>query len=192
VLFLRHDDSVRKAGSAGTASFFTDVRLVGADGTDVAAGEPGEILVQGPNVMAGYWRRPEDTAAVLSPEGWLGTGDIGVADPDGYISIRDRTKDMIISGGENIYPAEVEDALYQHPAVAECAVIGVPDETWGEVGRAVVVLRDGVSVDPADLLEFLAGRIAKYKIPKSVVFAETLPRTASGKVVKNELRSRFG
>jgi fatty-acyl-CoA synthase len=192
VLFLRHDDSVRKAGSAGTASFFTDVRLVGADGTDVAAGEPGEILAHGPNVMAGYWRRSEDTAAVLSSDGWLRTGDIGVADPDGYISIRDRTKDMIISGGENIYPAEVEDVLYQHPAVAECAVIGVPDETWGEVGRAVVVLRDGLPVDPADLLDFLAGRIAKYKIPKSVVFTETLPRTASGKVVKNELRSRFG
>jgi fatty-acyl-CoA synthase len=191
VLFLRRDDSVRKAGSAGTASFFTDVRLVGPDGADAAPGEPGEILVHGANVMAGYWRRPDDTAAVLSPDGWLRTGDIGVADEDGYISIRDRTKDLIISGGENIYPAEVEDALYQHPAVAECGVIGVPNETWGEVGRAVVVLRAGARVEPSELLEFLVGRIAKYKIPKSVVFADVLPRTASGKVIKKELRARF-
>jgi fatty-acyl-CoA synthase len=192
VLFLRRDDSVRKAGSAGIASFFTDVRLARPDGTDAAPGEPGEILVQGPNVMAGYWRRPDDTAAVLSPDGWLRTGDIGVVDDDGYVSIRDRTKDLIISGGENIYPAEVEDALYQHPAVAECGVIGVPDATWGEVGRAVVVLREGLRGEPSELLEFLAGRIAKYKIPKSVVFADTLPRTASGKVLKKELRERFG
>jgi fatty-acyl-CoA synthase len=192
VLFLRRDDSVRKAGSAGTAAFFTDVRLERPDGTDAGPGEPGEILTRGLNVMAGYWRRPDATAAVLSPDGWLRTGDIGVADADGYVYIRDRTKDLIISGGENIYPAEVEDALYHHPAIAECAVIGVPDPHWGEVGRAVVVLRDGASVEPAELLAFLDGRIARYKIPKSVVFADGLPRTASGKVVKLELRSRFG
>ena len=125
-------------------------------------------------------------------DGWLRTGDVGVADDEGYIEIRDRTKDMIISGGEDIYPAEVEDALYQHPAVAECAVIGVPDPTWGEVGRAVVVLREGSAPAPEQLLAFLNGRIAKYKIPKSVVFTDTLPRTTSGKVVKRELRSRFG
>jgi fatty-acyl-CoA synthase len=192
VLFLRRDQSVRKAGSAGTPAFFTDVRLVRPDGTDAAVGEPGEILVPGPNVMVGYWRRPEDTEAVLSPDGWLRTGDIGVVDAEGYIAIRDRTKDLIISGGENIYPAEVEDALYQHPAVAECAVIGVPDEHWGEVGRAVVVVREGARVEPEALLAFLDGRIARYKIPKSVAFTDTLPRTASGKLVKRELRSRFG
>jgi len=191
VLFLRRDESVRKAGSAGTAAFFTDVRLARPDGSDAAAGEPGEILVQGPNVMAGYWRRPEDTAATLE-DGWLRSGDIGVADDEGYITIRDRTKDLIISGGENIYPAEVEDALYQHPAVADCAVIGVPDEYWGEVGRAVVVLRDGAQAAPDALLSFLARRIAKYKVPKSVTFTDALPRTASGKVMKKELRARFG
>jgi fatty-acyl-CoA synthase len=189
VLFLREDDSVRKAGSAGTATFFTDVRLVRPDGSGAAPGEPGEILAQGPNVMPGYWRRPEDTALVLSPDGWLRTGDIGVADDDGFITIRDRTKDLIISGGENIYPAEVEDALYQHPAVAECAVIGVSDPHWGEVGRAIVVLREGAEASPEDLLQFLSGRIAKFKIPKSVAFTDTLPRTASGKVIKKELRS---
>jgi fatty-acyl-CoA synthase len=192
VLFLRRDDSVPKAGSAGTAAFFTDVRLSRPDGGDAGPGEPGEVLVQGPNVMAGYWGRPDDTAAVLSADGWLHTGDIGVADDDGYIWIRDRTKDLIISGGENIYPAEVEDALYQHPAVADCGVIGVPDQTWGEVGRAVVVLRDGYRVEPEELLAHLGGRIAKYKIPKSVVVVDALPRTASGKVLKQELRRRFG
>lgn len=192
VLFLREYDSASKPGSAGTATFFTDVRLVRPDGTDASAGEPGEILVQGPNVMAGYWNRPNDTTAALGPEGWLRTGDIGVADADGYVWIRDRTKDLIISGGENIYPAEVEDALYQHAAVAECAVIGMPDPHWGEVGRAIVVLRDGAEATPEDLLGFLATRIAKYKVPKSVVFTDALPRTASGKVVKKDLRSRFG
>jgi fatty-acyl-CoA synthase len=138
--------------------------------------------------MAGYWQRPEETADVLSPDGWLRTGDIGVVDDDGYIAIRDRTKDVIISGGENIYPAEVEEVLYQHPAVAECAVIGVPDDHWGEVGRAVVVPRDGIPVDGTELLAFLSGRLAKFKIPKSVVLAESLLRTASGKVLKSALR----
>jgi fatty-acyl-CoA synthase len=192
VLFLRKDESARKAGSAGTPAFFTDVRLVRPDGTDAEAGEPGEIQVQGPNVMAGYLHRPEDTAAVLAADGWLRTGDVGVADDEGFITIRDRTTDLIISGGENIYPAEVEDVLYQHPAVAECGVIGVADEHWGEVGRAIVVLRDTATAGPAELLAFLNGRIARYKVPKSVVFTDTLPRTASGKVIKKELRSRFG
>ena len=192
VLFLRREESVRKAGTAGTPVFFTDVRLVRPDGSEAAPGEPGEILAHGPNVMAGYWQRPEETAEVLSPDGWLRTGDIGVADADGYITIRDRTKDVIISGGENIYPAEVEEALYQHPAVAECAVIGVPDDYWGEVGRAVVVLRDGASADPAELLGFLSERIARYKVPKSVVFTDALPRTASGKVLKRQLRKELG
>jgi acyl-CoA synthetase (AMP-forming)/AMP-acid ligase II len=187
-LFLRADDSVTKIGSAGTPAFFTDVKVVRPDGAPVDPGEPGEVLIQGPNVMAGYWDRPAETAEVLDADGWLRTGDVAVLDEDGYAYIRDRIKDLIISGGENIYPAEVEDALYAHPAVAECAVIGVPDEKWGEVGRAIVVLRPGATAEPADLLAFLDGRIARYKIPKSVVFADALPRTASGKVVKRLLR----
>jgi fatty-acyl-CoA synthase len=187
-LFLRADDSVTKIGSAGTPAFFTDVKVVRPDGTPVDPGEPGEVLIQGPNVMAGYWDRPAETGEVLDADGWLRTGDVAVLDEDGYAYIRDRIKDLIISGGENIYPAEVEDALYAHPAVAECAVIGVPDEKWGEVGRAIVVLRPGATAEPADLLAFLDGRIARYKIPKSVVFADALPRTASGKVVKRLLR----
>jgi fatty-acyl-CoA synthase len=189
VLFLRADQSEARAGSAGTPSFFTDVRLVSpVDGRVAGPGEPGEILVQGPNVMAGYWGRPDDTAAVLDGDGWLRTGDIAVAGADGHLYVRDRVKDMIISGGENIYPAEVESALFEHPDVAECAVHGVPDERWGEVGRAVVVPREGATPDPAELLAFLDGRIARYKIPKSVVFARDLPRTASGKVLKSRLR----
>jgi fatty-acyl-CoA synthase len=190
-LFLRADDSVTKIGSAGTPAFFTDVAVVRPDGTPVAPGEPGEVRIQGPNVMVGYWGRPAETAEVLDEDGWLRTGDVAVLDEDGYAYIRDRIKDLIISGGENIYPAEVEDALYAHPAVAECAVIGVPDERWGEVGRAIVVVRPGAAVEPADLLAFLDGRIARYKIPKSVVFADSLPRTASGKVVKRQLRDRY-
>ncbi|GAB3435323.1 long-chain fatty acid--CoA ligase [Actinophytocola sediminis] len=190
-LFLRARESRDKAGSAGTPCFFTDVRLVDQAGEPVAAGEPGEVVLHGPNVMSGYWNRPDETAGVLSADGWLRTGDVAVSDEDGYLYIRDRIKDVIISGGENIYPAEVEDALLAHPAVAECAVIGVPDQKWGEVGRAVVVPRAGFSPEPAELLDHLAGRIARYKIPKSVTFTDTLPRTASGKVQKAKVRATF-
>jgi fatty-acyl-CoA synthase len=186
VLYLRADDSARKVGSAGTSVFFGDVRVVRADGSAVDAGEPGEILAQGPNVMAGYWGLPDATAEVLSPDGWLRTGDIAVLDDEGFAYIRDRVKDLIISGGENIYPAEVEDALFAHPAVAECAVVGVPDEKWGEVGRAFVVRNGDASAE--ELLDFLHGRIARYKVPKSVVFLDSLPRTGSGKVLKKRLR----
>jgi fatty-acyl-CoA synthase len=187
VTYLRADDSTRKAGSAGTSVFFGDVRVVRPDGSTVDTGEPGEILAEGPNVMAGYWGLPDATAEVLS-DGWLRTGDVAVLDDEGFAYIRDRVKDLIISGGENIYPAEVEDALYAHPAVAECAVVGIPDDRWGEVGRAFVVLADGASAEPRELLDFLDGRIARYKVPKSVVFLESLPRTGSGKVLKKRLR----
>lgn len=188
-LFLRAAESSR-VGSAGSPCFFTDVRVIDGEGHDVASGEPGEVILHGPNVMTGYWGKPEATAAVLSDDGWLRTGDIAVADEDGFLYIRDRIKDVIISGGENIYPAEVEDVLHKHPAVTDCAVIGVPDEKWGEVGRAIVVTRS--SVDRDDLLAFLNGQIARYKIPKSVVFTDTLPRTASGKLLKSALRKTYG
>jgi acyl-CoA synthetase (AMP-forming)/AMP-acid ligase II len=191
-LFLRAAESRRKAGSAGTPCFFTDVRVVDPDGADVEAGTPGEVLLHGPNVMPGYWEKPGDTSAVLSADGWLRTGDVAVADDEGYLYIRDRIKDLIISGGENIYPAEVEGAIHDHPAVADCAVIGVTDERWGEVGRAVVVLREDAAVESAQLLDFLSDRIARFKVPKSVVFAESLPRTASGKLLKSRLRAEYG
>jgi acyl-CoA synthetase (AMP-forming)/AMP-acid ligase II len=191
-LFLRAAESTRKVGSAGTPCFFTDVRVVDGDGADVAAGQPGEVILNGPNVMPGYWDKPDETAKVLSADGWLRTGDVAVVDDEGFLYIRDRIKDLIISGGENVYPAEVEDAIHQHPSVADCAVIGVADERWGEVGRAVVVIRDGQALEPAELREFLAGRIARYKVPATVVFAETLPRTASGKLLKSRLRTAYG
>lgn len=188
-LFLRAAESSR-VGSAGTPCFFTDVRVVDPAGEDVGPGEPGEVILHGPNVMTGYWGKPDATSSVLSPDGWLHTGDVAVADDDGFLYIRDRIKDVIISGGENIYPAEVEDVLHRHPAVADCAVIGVQDEKWGEVGRAIVVTKSPVGKD--DLLAFLNGQIARYKIPKSVVFTDTLPRTASGKLLKSALRRTYG
>ncbi len=202
VLLLDSDHALSKAGTAGVPHFFTDVRVRAMSARDVTAatgrpaeiGERGEIEVQGPNVMRGYWGMPEATAQTIR-DGWLSTGDVATVDADGYVRVVDRVKDMIISGGENVYPAEVEEVFYSHVAVAECAVIGVPDARWGEVGRAVVVLREGVPADEAttkELLEHLAGRLAKYKIPKSVVFAESLPRSGAGKVLKARLRATHG
>ena len=188
-LFLRAPDSVRKAGSAGTPCFFTDVRVVRPDLTEVAAAETGEVIIQGPNVTNGYWRQPAATAAAFLPGGWLRSGDAATIDRDGYVFIAGRVKDMFISGGENVYPAEVEQVLCEHPAVAECAVIGVPDDHWGEIGRAVVVLRNGAAADPDRILGFLDGRLARYKIPKSVVFTGALPRNGAGKVIKSQLTS---
>lgn len=187
---LRAADGVRKLGSAGTACFFTDVRVVSGE-REAQVGEPGEVLVSGPNVSPGYWQDEQATAAAYDTatgEAWLHTGDLAVRDDEGYLRIVDRLKDMYISGGENVYPAEVEQALHSHPDVAECAVIGVPDETWGEVGRAFVVLREGADLDPADILAHLDGRLARYKLPRSVVFLTELPHNASGKLLKSRLR----
>jgi fatty-acyl-CoA synthase len=191
VLYLHRDDAATKTGSAGVPHFFTDVRLDGVASTS-GSGERGEIMVSGPNVAAGYWNQPAATAAAFQ-HGWFRSGDVGELDDDGYVRVVDRVKDMIISGGENIYPAEVEAVLTQHPAVADCAVIGVPDEKWGEVGRAVVVRApESASVDEAELLAFLDGRLARYKIPKTVVLADAIPRNATGKILKPLLRQRFG
>ncbi|HZA77322.1 MAG TPA: long-chain fatty acid--CoA ligase [Acidimicrobiales bacterium] len=190
-LFLGAEHAADKAGSAGVASFFTDVRVVRPDGREVVPGEKGEVVVAGPNVMRGYWNRPEATAGVMDGE-WFRSGDVAVVDDDGYVTIVDRMKDVIISGGENIYPAEVEDVIYGHPDVAECAVIGVPDERWGEVGRVIVVRRAGAALDERGLLEHLDGRLARFKLPRSVVFTDRLPRSGAGKVLKADLRAEFG
>jgi fatty-acyl-CoA synthase len=191
-LFLRAADSVRKAGSAGTPCFFTDVRVVRPDGADVAPGEVGEVLIQGPNVTSGYWQLPDATETALAADDWFRSGDAAVVDEDGYVTIVDRVKDMFISGGENVYPAEVEHLLHAHPDVADCAVIGVADDRWGEVGRAIVVLRDGANATEEALLGFLAGKLARYKIPKSVVLVDTLPRNATGKLLRARLRESYG
>ncbi|MDL5204853.1 o-succinylbenzoate--CoA ligase [Streptomyces sp. ALI-76-A] len=190
-LFLDAEHAVTKAGSAGVPHFFSDVRVVRPDLAPAAPGETGEIVVRGPHVMPGYWGLPEETAAAFA-DGWFRSGDAARTDEDGYVFIVDRIKDMIISGGENVYPAEIEDLLLTHPDIVECAVIGVPDDKWGEVPRAVVVPRAGASPDPDEVLASLAGRLAKYKIPKSVVIADELPRTASGKLLKARVRKRFG
>ncbi|MFE1315582.1 o-succinylbenzoate--CoA ligase [Streptomyces sp. NPDC058755] len=190
-LFLDAEHAVSKAGSAGVPHFFSDVRVVRPDLTPVDAGETGEVVVRGPHVMSGYWGLPEESAASFA-DGWFRSGDAARVDADGYVYIVDRMKDVIISGGENVYPAEIEDLLLAHPGIAECAVIGVPDDTWGEVPRAVVVPEAGVDLDPDEVLASLAGRLAKYKIPKSLVVADELPRTASGKLLKSRVRKHFG
>ncbi|MGA9595449.1 MAG: long-chain fatty acid--CoA ligase [Acidimicrobiia bacterium] len=188
LLFLDGPSSTTKAGSAGVPSFFTDVRLVDPTMQDVAAGERGEVLAAGPNVMKGYWQRPGETSRSFN-DGWFHTGDVATRDDDGYYTIVDRVKDIIISGGENIYPAEIEDALLFHPAVAEAAVIGVPNDQWGEVGRAIVVLREKVTEE--ELMAFLEERLARYKLPKSIVFTDDLPKSGAGKILKRSLRERY-
>ncbi|MFK0191515.1 long-chain fatty acid--CoA ligase [Kitasatospora sp. NPDC090308] len=190
-LFLDAEHAVAKAGSAGVPHFFTDVRLAAPDGREAGVGETGEILVSGPHVGPGYWGLPEATAQSFR-DGWFRSGDAARADADGYLTIADRIKDMYISGGENVYPAEVEEALLALPGVAECAVYGVPDAKWGEVGRAVVVPAAGTAPDPDALLAALAGRLARYKLPRTLVLADELPRTASGKLLKHRLRARYG
>ena len=192
VLVLDRRDTLDHAGTAGVPHFFTDVRLLDPSGEPVAPGTPGELLVSGPNVTPGYWQRPEESAAAFHEGDWFRSGDVATVDEEGYITLVDRIKDVIISGGENIYPAEVEDALMEHPAVAECAVIGVPDEKWGEAGRAVVVLRPGAKESPEGLLAFLDGRLARYKIPKSVRLVQALPRSGAGKLLKQPLRAEYG
>ena len=185
---LPADRSREKAGSSGLPHFFTDIRITGVDGNDVPPEAVGEIHIKGPNVIHQYWNRTDATAQAYTPDGWFRSGDLGYRDDDGFVFISDRLKDMIISGGENIYPAEVEQAISELPAVASVAVIGVPDEKWGEVPRAVVLLREDGQLSEHELRNHLNGKLARYKIPKSVVFVDEMPRTASGKIRKAELR----
>jgi len=179
-----------KAGSCGLPYISLQARIVDEDGNDVARGAVGELWLRGPSVTPGYWNQPELTARSFV-DGWFRTGDAAMCDADGYHYIVDRRKDMYISGGENVYPAEVEAALYELEAVAEAAVIGVPDNKWGEIGRAYIVLRPGHSLEAAAVLAHCIGRLAKYKVPASVVFTADIPRTASGKVKKTQLREQM-
>jgi long-chain acyl-CoA synthetase len=177
--------------AAGKAMPGVELKVVDEAGADLAPFGVGEVVTRSRANMAGYWRQPEATATTIDPEGWLRTGDAGYLDADGYLFIQDRVKDMIISGGENIYPAEVENAVYGHPAVAEVAVIGVPDPVWGEAVKAMVVLKPGVQADPQDIIAFARGRTAAFKAPKTVDFVDSLPRNPSGKVLRRELRAPF-
>jgi acyl-CoA synthetase (AMP-forming)/AMP-acid ligase II len=182
-------EALSRAGSTGKAFFFTDVRVVDEDGHDVKADEPGEVIVRGPHVMLGYWHRPEATAETIR-DGWLHTGDVAIVDKDGYVYIHDRIKDMIISGGENVYPAEIENVILGHDKVADVAVIGVPSERWGESPLAVVV-RGDQSLTGEEVLEWCVGRLARYKLPTAVSFVEEIPRNPSGKALKRLLRDQF-
>ena len=186
--FLEAPESAAHAGSAGVPVFFAEVRCVRPDLMPVAVGEPGEVQVRGPNVTPGYWGDPAATASAYADGGWFRTGDLAVVDEGGHYHIVDRLKDMFVSGGENVYPAEVEAAIFEHPAVLEAAVVGVPDERWGEVGRAFVVLAPGSSVPTEALQEFLSSRLARYKVPKYLDIVASLPRTGSNKVRKAPLR----
>jgi len=180
-------DAYTKAGSAGKMAFFTDIRVVDSAGQDVAPGQVGEVTMSGPNVMSGYWGQPDETARVLR-EGWFHSGDAATVDDEGYLYIQDRYTDMIISGGENVYPAEVESALLELDGIVEAAVVAVPDETWGEVGMGVLVAQGEPPPAEQEVLDHLRTRLASFKVPKTLRFVDELPKTATGKIRKNVLR----
>jgi len=176
--------------ACGLPTFGTELKIVDEAGNELAPGHVGEIVIKGPAVMKGYWNRPEATAAAIR-DGWFYSGDAGYLDRDGFLYIHDRVKDMIVSGGENIYPAEVESVLFGHPAVADVAVIGVPDEQWGESVKAIVVRKPGATLQAEELMQFCAGKLGGYKRPRSVEFVEALPRNPTGKILKRELREKY-
>jgi len=187
---LDSENAIEKVGSCGRPFFHTEVRVVDENGQDLPPEEKGEVLLRAPNMMKGYLNRPDETAAAIK-DGWLYTGDIAKMDADGFLYILDRKKDMIISGGENIYPAEIEDALLSNPKVADVGVIGYPHEKWGEAVKAIVVVQEGQTLTEDELIEWCQGKIGRFKIPKSVVITDAIPRTPTGKILKTELRKQF-
>jgi fatty-acyl-CoA synthase len=189
-LFLDARDALRKIGSVGKVLLHTEMRIVNDTGGDCTLGEIGELWVAGPNITPGYWNRPDATATAFEGR-WLKTGDAARTDDEGFVYIVDRWKDMYISGGENVYPAEVENVLYQMHQIAEASVIGVPNAKWGEVGLAVLVLKPGAIVERSSVVAHCASRLAKFKVPTDIAIVDVLPRTATGKVLKRELRTRF-
>jgi fatty-acyl-CoA synthase len=186
-LIIPAHDAFRKAGSAGKPAIHVEARVVDDEGRDVPPDTIGEVWTRGPNLFSGYWRRKQDTEETFEGD-WFKTGDLARKDAEGFFYIVDRKKDMIISGGENIYPAEVEAVIYGHPAVADVAVIGVPHEHWGEVPKALVVLRSGRTLTADELFRFCEPHLARYKIPRQIEVVDALPRNAAGKVLKRELR----
>jgi fatty-acyl-CoA synthase len=183
IAFLPAEKAATKIGSVGISVFHGEVRIVDKTGKDAGPGEIGEIIVKGPTLMSGYWNRPDLTAETIR-DGWLYTGDLARKDEEGYIYVVDREKDMYVSGGENVYPAEIEKVLHTHAKIFDVGIVGIPDEKWGEVGKAFVVLKPGERMNNGEVLEFLKGKVAKYKIPKYVQYVEELPKTASGKIQK--------
>jgi acyl-CoA synthetase (AMP-forming)/AMP-acid ligase II len=187
-----HDEARGEgARSVGRPLDGVEIKIIDAGGASVPSGRTGEILTRSAANMSGYFEMPEATAEALDADGWLHTGDAGYLDEAGFLHLRDRVKDMIISGGENIYPAEVENAIYGHPSVVEVAVIGVPDEKWGEAVKAVIVPAAGAERNDADVLGWAAARIARYKVPKSIDWVSSLPRNHTGKILRRVLRDSY-
>jgi fatty-acyl-CoA synthase len=191
IFALAPEDAIRKAGSIGRPNFYVDAQIVDDGNNLLGPNEPGELVLKGPSYCSGYFNNPKATREAVDERGFFHTGDLAYFDDEGYFYIVDRKKDMFISGGENVYPAEIEKVLYQHPAVHMCAVIGLPDAKWGEVGRACVVLKPNQSTTEDELLKFMTDRLAKYKVPKSVSLMQALPISAAGKILKRELRDQF-
>ncbi len=189
--FLTPEWAISKLGSAGQPPLYSDTRIVDDDNRPLPPGERGEICLRGPNIMKGYWNRPDATAAAIDPEGWFHSGDVGYLDEDGFLFICDRLKDMVISGGENVYPAEVEGVLYKHEAIAEVAVIGLPDEKWGEAVTAVAVLKEGGELTLEELRQWAQPFLAKYKLPLRLHVVDALPRNPAGKVLKFVLKEQL-
>lgn len=189
ITWLPYEDSVRKMGSVGLPIFHGEVKIVDKRGEEVRPGEVGEIIVRGPVLMTEYWNRPDLTAETIR-EGWFHTGDLARKDAEGYVYIVGREKDMYISGGENVYPAEVEKVLFTYPKIFDVAIIGIPDEKWGEVGQAFIVPNPGEKLHSEEIFKFMRDRVAKYKIPKYLEFVKELPKTPSGKIQKNLLKNR--
>jgi long-chain acyl-CoA synthetase len=188
VASFNHPHRERKPGSIGTPIEGVEFRLVDDDGQDVPAGQAGEIVIRGHNVMKGYWRKPEETAAAFTADGWFKTGDVATVDEDGYYYIVDRKKDLIIRGGFNVYPREVEEVLYQHPAVLEVAVVGIPDRSLGEEVGAAVALKAGQAATPDELRDFVKSRLAAYKYPRSVWITDGLPKGPTGKILRRMVK----
>jgi fatty-acyl-CoA synthase len=191
IFALAPEDAIRKAGSIGRPNFFVDAKIVNEQNQLLGPNEAGELILKGPSYSSGYFNNPEATQAAVDERGYFHTGDVALYDEEGYFYIVDRKKDMFISGGENVYPAEIEKVLYQHPSIHMCAVIGLPDAKWGEVGKACVVLKPNQSATEEELLKFMTERLAKYKVPKSVSFIAALPISAAGKILKRELKEQF-
>ena len=189
--FLTPEWAISKLGSAGQPPLYTDLRIVDDSNEPLPAGERGEICIRGPNIMKGYWNRPEATAEAIDTQGWFHSGDVGYLDDGGFLFICDRLKDMVISGGENVYPAEVESVLYKHEAIAEVAVIGLPDEKWGEAVTAVAALHKGSELTLEELRSFAESQLARYKLPLRLHIMDELPRNPAGKVLKFVLKEEL-
>jgi fatty-acyl-CoA synthase len=191
IFALAPEDAIHKAGSIGRPNFYVDAQVVDDGGNFLGPNQEGELVLKGPSYCSGYFNNPQASAEAVDARGYFHTGDVALYDEEGYFFIVDRKKDMYISGGENIYPAEIEKVLYQHPAVHMCAVIGLPDPKWGETGLACVVLKPGSDASEDAIVQFLSNHLARFKVPRHVVFFESLPISAAGKILKRELKEQF-